>query len=214
MSIVSDMQDGKGTVGKLLTDDSLYTSRHEISPAGAKAVANLREASEQAKSASPTSAATTGPLKGLTGSLPQTLASRKDAMADLAENTEALKHNFLFRGFSTSAAISISTTSASSSIGRALESGRSPRASHLGWRARCCSRPTRTGPSAERGGSGSDSTRRCRSSSATRETARSFVEGYGQGTTYQARFLLSRHRAQLVRDHLMLRFGLDQRVAP
>jgi phospholipid/cholesterol/gamma-HCH transport system substrate-binding protein len=38
-------------------------------------------------------------MKGLTGDLSQTLDYARDAMQDLAENTEALKHNFFFRGY-------------------------------------------------------------------------------------------------------------------
>ena len=62
-------------------------------------MANLREASEQAKAAIADLRGDKGPLKGITGDLQQTLASARDAMADLAENTEALKRSFFFRGF-------------------------------------------------------------------------------------------------------------------
>ena len=64
-----------------------------------KTVANLRDATEQAKSALADFRSGNGPVKGLTGSLAETLNYARDAMADLADNTEALKHNFLFRGF-------------------------------------------------------------------------------------------------------------------
>ncbi len=97
--IVSGVRDGKGTVGKLLTDDSLYQSAKRIAADAEKAVASLREASEQAKEAVADLRGENGPLKGISGDLQQTLASARDAMSDLAENTEALKRNFLFRGF-------------------------------------------------------------------------------------------------------------------
>jgi phospholipid/cholesterol/gamma-HCH transport system substrate-binding protein len=64
-----------------------------------KAVANVREASDEAKGAIADFRGDGGPVKGLTGNLQQTLASARDAMSDLAENTEALKRNFFFRGF-------------------------------------------------------------------------------------------------------------------
>jgi hypothetical protein len=35
------------------------------------------------------------------------------------------------------------------------------------------------------------------------------VEGYAPGTTYDERFRLSRHRAQLVRDYVVAKFSLD-----
>ena len=59
----------------------------------------MREASEQAKAAVADLRGENGPVKGLTGDVQQTLHSARDAMADLAETTEALKRNFFFRGF-------------------------------------------------------------------------------------------------------------------
>ena len=65
-------------------------------------------------------------------------------MADLAENTEALKRNFLFRGFFNKRGyfdlddVSVAAVSA----GRAGDQG-SPRAAHLGRVRRSCSRRTR-----------------------------------------------------------------------
>ena len=64
-----------------------------------KAMATVREASEEARGAIADFRGDKGPVKGLTGDLQQTLPSARDAMADLAETTEALKRNFLFRGF-------------------------------------------------------------------------------------------------------------------
>src|SRR6266540_2575191 len=98
-AIVADVRQGKGTVGKLMTDDALYTSFSRISSDGQKAVATLREAAEQAKGAVADFRGENGPLKGISGNLQQTLAAAKDAMSDLAENTEALKRSFFFRGF-------------------------------------------------------------------------------------------------------------------
>ena len=40
-----------------------------------------------------------GPLKGMTGDSSRRCHAARDAMQDLAENTEALKRNFLFRGY-------------------------------------------------------------------------------------------------------------------
>jgi len=50
-AIVSDVRQGKGTVGKLVTDDSLYTSAKSIAADAQKAVATLRDATEQARQA-------------------------------------------------------------------------------------------------------------------------------------------------------------------
>jgi phospholipid/cholesterol/gamma-HCH transport system substrate-binding protein len=40
-----------------------------------------------------------GGRDGITGDLRATLGSAREAMSDLAENLEALKHSFFFRGF-------------------------------------------------------------------------------------------------------------------
>ena len=64
-------------------------------------MANVREASPQAKAALANLQGEDGPVKGLTSNLQQTLTSARDVMSDMAETTEALKHNFLVRGFFT-----------------------------------------------------------------------------------------------------------------
>ncbi len=97
--ILAGLREGRGSVGKLLTDDAFYEKIKSIATEAEKTVANLREASAQAKGAVADFRGDNGPLKGISGDLQQTLASAKDAMADLAENTEALKRSFFFRGF-------------------------------------------------------------------------------------------------------------------
>ena len=62
-------------------------------------MATVRQASEEARAAIADLRGENGPVKGLTGDVQQTLHSARDAMADLAETTEALKRNFFFRGF-------------------------------------------------------------------------------------------------------------------
>lgn len=98
-AIVDGVRQGRGTLGKLVNDETLYANVKAIMADVEKAVANVREASEQAKGAIADFRGDGGPMKGLTGDLHQTLAAARDAMTDLAENTEALKRNFFFRGF-------------------------------------------------------------------------------------------------------------------
>lgn len=98
-AIVVGVREGRGSIGKLLNDDALYERVKTISADAEKTVANVRDASEQAKSAIADFRGDHGPVQGVVGNLQATLASAKDAMSDLAENTEALKHSFFFRGF-------------------------------------------------------------------------------------------------------------------
>lgn len=97
--VVAGVRDGRGTIGKLMTDDALYVSAKTIAADAQKAVATVKDAAEDAKGAIADLRGDNGPMKGVTGDLQQTLKSAKDAMADLAENSEALKRNFFFRGF-------------------------------------------------------------------------------------------------------------------
>jgi phospholipid/cholesterol/gamma-HCH transport system substrate-binding protein len=98
-TILAGIRNGRGTMGKLVNDDGIYVSVKGMMADAEKAVANVREASEQAKSAIADLRGEGGPMKGVTGQLQQTLAAARDAMTDLAENAEALKRNFFFRGF-------------------------------------------------------------------------------------------------------------------
>ena len=98
-AIVGNVRAGRGTVGKLLNDDALYASVKSMAADAEKAMATVRQASEEARAAIADFRGDKGPVKGLTGDVQQTLQSARDAMADLAETTEALKRNFFFRGF-------------------------------------------------------------------------------------------------------------------
>lgn len=210
--IVAGVRDGKGTVGKLLADDSLYASVKGFAADAEKAVANLRDATEQAKGAVADFRGENGPMKGITGSLQQTLASAKDAMADLAENTEALKRNFLFRGFfNRRGYFDLDEISVQQYRQGALES-RDRRVLRI-WVAAAVLFETDA-----KGEERLTDDGRARLDSAMSEFVRYprnspfVVEGYAHEATNDQRFLLSRRRAQLVRDYLVGKFGLDAKV--
>lgn len=207
--IIAGVREGKGAVGKLLSDDALYTSAKKIAADAEKAVANLRDASEQAKGVVADFRGDNGPMKGITGSLQQTLASAKDAMADLAENTEALKRNFLFRGFFNKRGyFDLGEISVQQYRQGALETG--DRHVLRIWVAAAVLFET-DAKGDERLTDGG----RMRLDSAMSEFVRYprnspfVVEGYAPEATNDQRFLLSRRRAQLVRDYVVGKFGLD-----
>ena len=207
--IVAGVREGKGTVGKLLTDDSLYTSVKKISTDAEKAVASLREATEQARSAVADLRGDNGPLKGVTGELQQTLASARDAMQDLEENTEALKHNFLFRGyFNRRGYFDLDELSVAQYRQGALET-RDRRALRIWIRATALF---------ERDAAGNERLTpegQGRLDSAMSQFIRYprnspfVIEGYAVGASNDERFLSSRRRVQLVRDYLVGKFLLD-----
>ena len=208
-AIVADVRQGKGTVGKLLTDDVLYGNLKGIAADAQKAVASLREASEQAKGAVADFRGENGPLKGVTGSLQQTLASAKDAMADLAENTEALKRSFFFRGFFNKRGyFDLDDVSVAQYRQGALET-KDRRVMRI-W--------VGTPVLFEKDANGSERLTddgRARLDSAMSQFVRFprntpfVVEGYAREATNEQQFLLSRRRAQLVRDYVVGKFGLD-----
>ena len=207
--VVAGVRGGSGTVGKLVTDDALYVSAKGIAADAQKAVANLRQAAEEAKGAVADFRGENGPMKGVTGSLQQTLASAKDAMADLAENTEALKRSFFFRGFFNKRGyFDLQDVSVQQYREGALET-KDRRVLRIWAGAAVLFEKDAVG--AERLTDGG----RARLDSAMAALVKYpraspfVVEGYAQEVTGDLRYLLSRARAQLVRDYIVGKFGLD-----
>jgi phospholipid/cholesterol/gamma-HCH transport system substrate-binding protein len=207
--IVADVRGGRGTVGKLLTDDSLYQSATKIAAEAEKAMATVREASEQARGAIADFRGEGGPLKGVTGDLQQTLALAREAMADLSENTEALKRGFFFRGFFNQRGFfDLSDISVDEYRQGALET-KDRRVLRI-W----VGTPVLFVRDANGEERLSDDGRLRLDSAITPllkypRTSPFVVEGYAGAAMAADRFLSSRRRAQLVRDYLVGKYGLD-----
>ena len=207
--VMGNVKAGRGTVGKLLTDDALYASVRSIAADAEKAVATVRQASEEARDAIADFRGGDGPMRGLAGDAQQTLQAARDAMQDLAETTEALKHNFLFRGFfNRRGYFDLDDVSVAQYREGALET-RDRRVLRIWLSADVLFERDANG--VERISEGG----RARLDSAMSQFVRYpqkhpfVVEGYAQGTTGDARYLSSRTRAQLVRDYLTGKFTLD-----
>jgi phospholipid/cholesterol/gamma-HCH transport system substrate-binding protein len=100
--IVEGIRAGRGTIGKLVNDDELYTRVAGIAAEAEQAAKTARVAADGVRAAVERlqgSGSSDGAVQSIVGELRQTLSSTRDAMADLAENTEALKRNVLVRGF-------------------------------------------------------------------------------------------------------------------
>ncbi len=211
-TVVAGVKQGQGTVGKLLTDDALYQSAKSIAAQAEKAVANVKDATEQAKAAVSDFRGENGPMKGITGNLQQTLASAKDAMADLAENTEALKRSFFFRGFFNKRGyFDLDDVSVQDYRQGALET-KERRVLRIWVAANVLFEQDPNGREHLNDGG------KARLDSAMAEfvkyprTSPLVVEGYGHEVTADVRYLISRARSQLVRDYLVGKFGLDPNV--
>lgn len=128
-AIVARVRSGEGTIGKLVNDNALYNSVSGSTSAIQQAMENMRQASTDVKElvsrfksgGTPADVERTiknvaesserikvlvsgfqaapGAGDGVTGDLRATLSSAREAMSDLAEDLEALKHSFFFRGF-------------------------------------------------------------------------------------------------------------------
>jgi phospholipid/cholesterol/gamma-HCH transport system substrate-binding protein len=208
-AIVADVRAGRGTVGQLLRDDSLYRSAKSIAADAEKAIASVREAAEQARGAVADLRGEGGPMKGFTADVQQTLALARDAMADLADNTEALKRNFFFRGFfNRRGYFDLDDVSVAQYRQGALATG-DRQVMRIWLRSSVLFEPDAKGQDrlTESG--------RARLDSAMSQfvryprTSPFVVEGYAPSATFDERFLLSRRRAQLVRDYVTSKFALD-----
>lgn len=103
--ITRRVREGQGTLGKLLEDDRLYDQTTEIAAevrASLEEISatatQLRELSERSNEVMAQLFTEKGGPQGVLTDLRETLASTKDATADLAENMESLKRNWFFRG--------------------------------------------------------------------------------------------------------------------
>ena len=97
--IIADLNAGKGTIGKLMKDDALYTRAQEIATEVREVVVNMKEVSSEARRAIADFRSKDGPAQGLMADMRITVNQAREAVSDLADNMEALKRNFLLRGF-------------------------------------------------------------------------------------------------------------------
>jgi phospholipid/cholesterol/gamma-HCH transport system substrate-binding protein len=97
--MVASINQGKGTLGKLINDDGLYQRAKGIADQAQMVMANVRQVTEEARHAIVDFRSKDGPAQGLFADMRMTLGQAREATADLADNMEAMKHNFLLRGF-------------------------------------------------------------------------------------------------------------------
>jgi phospholipid/cholesterol/gamma-HCH transport system substrate-binding protein len=128
-AIIARVKAGEGTIAKFMNDDTVYQdiagtvkqmeqamenlrkTSSEVSglvatfkageiPANLERIAkNVSESSERLKGMLTSFQPQAGGGDGVAGDVRATLASTREAMSDLSENLEALKHSFFFRGF-------------------------------------------------------------------------------------------------------------------
>lgn len=207
--IVAGVQQGRGSLGKFVNDDAVYERVRGIATEAERAVVNLREASENAKTAIADFRGDKGPVRGVAVELQQSLSAARDTLTNLAETTEALKHNFLVRGFfNRRGYFNLEDIGVDEYRRGALESN-DRRVLRVWVSAEVLFERTDTGEE--------------RLTDAGRQRLDSamapflgyppntplVIEGYAGGPTTDSQFVLSRSRALQVRDYLVSKFGLD-----
>jgi len=204
--LVNSVRDGEGTIGQLLTDRTLYDHLTGMGREAEQAVRNFRETTARAQIAVEGFTSPTGTGQQITQTLRNTLAQVQEVTSDLAEGTEALKRNFLFRGFFRQRGFfDLDTVSRASYRSGALE-GNDRTALRVWVDATMLF---------ERGSDGverlsADGRRRLDSAMADfvryPRDSPLVIEGYAEGRDGEAPFLISDDRAQIVREYLLARF--------
>ena len=97
--VIAGIHAGEGTLGKLIKDDTLYVRAREVADEAQVAMANVRQVSDEARRAIVDFRSEDGPAQGMFADVRVTLGQARDVVANMADVTEAMKHNFLLRGF-------------------------------------------------------------------------------------------------------------------
>lgn len=207
--LVAGVRAGRGTVGRLFTDEELYRKLAATVDDAQRTVASMRGVAEQAQSALQGAGGRGGQLGGLTTDLSVTLGKTRESMSNLADATEALKHNFLLRGFFTRRGyFNLADLPPAEYRTGALEAeGR--RVLRVWLAAPVLFARDAGGVEAltDEGKARLDSA--MAGFLAYRKSGPLMVEGYGEGADTSQRYLRSRDRAALVRSYLVERFQLD-----
>jgi phospholipid/cholesterol/gamma-HCH transport system substrate-binding protein len=209
--IAEGVRSGKGTIGKLVNDDELYTRATAIAKQAEAIATNAKQVVEKANATLEGLQSKDGPVQGMTASVKQTMDDAGAAMEGLAENMDALRHNFLLRGFFKKRGyFDLEQISPADYRQGVLTKGSDRRLVRVWGRAdelfEAEPHPERERLT-ERGQAWVDS-----AIAPYLEQVGSgivIVEGYAQQGTRDRQYLQSRARASIVRDYLVDKFHLD-----
>jgi phospholipid/cholesterol/gamma-HCH transport system substrate-binding protein len=98
-AIVSGVRAGEGSLGKLVTDTAFYDRLNAVGRDAAESARVMKETAETVRTAVRDFSEPGGIGPVLAQNIRNTLAGIEEVTSDLAEGTEALKRNFIFRGF-------------------------------------------------------------------------------------------------------------------
>jgi phospholipid/cholesterol/gamma-HCH transport system substrate-binding protein len=206
--IVEKVKAGEGTLGRLINDDSLYRRALQIVDEANAVMLNVREVTEEARQGIADLRSDAGPANGLMNDMRLTLSQAREVTSDLADNMEALKHNFLLRGyFNKRGYFDLDAISPAQYRSGVLENGKR-RAMRIWLKdvVLFTRQPDGTEVLTPEG--------RARIDSAMSTFLRHLpsnpliVEGYAAAGTAADQFQVARQRAARVREYLLERYGL------
>jgi hypothetical protein len=206
------LRSGKGTVGKLLHDDELYRRATEVAKQAEQIVGDTRQVVERARKAIEELQSKDGPVQSVAANVKETMDGAQLAMAGFAENMEALKHNFLVRGFFNDRGFfNLATLSPADYRAGALTRKGARRTVRIWLGAPVLFESDPAKPESERLTDGGKA--RLDSAMATFldrvPSSALIVEGHAQNGTKDEQYLRSRVRSSTVRSYLIGKFQLD-----
>ena len=210
--IAEAIRSGKGTIGKLVNDDALHVRATAIATQAEDIAVNARQVIENARQTIEGFQSKDGPVQGMSASVKQTMDDARTAMAGFAENMEALKHNFLLRGFFNDRGyFDLAQISPAEYRQGALTNDSDRRVARIWLGADVLFEPDPDRPQDERLTDPGKVRVDLAIGSYLEHIASGIVivEGYAQQGTGDEQFLRSRARASLVRTYLIAKFTLD-----
>jgi phospholipid/cholesterol/gamma-HCH transport system substrate-binding protein len=210
--IAEGIRSGKGSLGKLVNDDELYNRTTAIAKQAEEIAINARQVVENANNTLKGFQSKDGPVQGMTASVKQTMDDARSAIEGLAENMEALKRNFLLRGFfNRRGYFDLAQMSPADYRKGALTKGSDRRAVRVWGPADVLFELAPEDPAHERLTDAGKAWIDAAIAPYLEQVASGIVivEGYAQHGAREEQYLRSRARASLVRAHLITRFDLD-----
>ena len=210
--IAEGLRSGKGTIGKLLNDDELYNRTNAIAKQAEDIATNARQVVENANNTLKSFQSKDGAVQGMTTSVKQTMDDARAAVEGLAENMDALKRNFLLRGFfNRRGYFNLAQMSPADYRQGALTKGSDRRVIRVWRRSDVLFEPDPDDVENERLTESGKSWIDAAIAPYMEHVASGIVivEGYAQQGTRDEQYLRSRTRASMVRDYLIAKFHLD-----
>lgn len=211
-TMVADVRAGRGTVGRLLTEDALYEDIRLAGHRAAEGLEQFRSTSVQLRTTADRLLRPGGSVDELLSNTQRAAAATEEVLSDLSETTEAFKRNWLVRGFFRDRGYFDIDALTPAEYVRLASADGDRRTERVWLDAAVLFEHDQDGQ--ER--LSSDGRQRIDLAMGTllqyRRGGPLVVEGYATGATTGAQLLRSDTRARLVRDHLVRRFGRDATV--